>query len=295
MGLPTISRGILARVSPWPRATYEASRRRARVELIALLDGARIDDALARAEAEAGERAWAALDLHERATTTDGGRFERALDGRPRMTLESRPEHERAEVARCQRYLVIAADLPDPPTHEVLQAALALAVALAAEGDLALLLDCATARWWAPAELLALAPDRDFALDEHVQVVVESVERRPGVGHLVRSRGLEKFARPDVGARGPRRDAERLSEVLRDVARLLADGAPLLPYTRVQLAPSLPPAVFVPRTGDALEAAPPDSAPLYELRDLDLDGNAAPDCAALLAALRPRPKLKLVR
>src|SRR5262245_4639787 len=110
MGLATISRGILARVSPWPRPAYAksgASRRRARVELYALLDGARIDDALARAESEVSERAWAALDRHERSTTTDGGRFERALDGRPRMTLEARPEHERAEVARCQRYLAI--------------------------------------------------------------------------------------------------------------------------------------------------------------------------------------------
>src|SRR5439155_8950604 len=120
----------------------------------------------------------------------------------PAMTLEGRAEHERVEVARCQRYAEIAAHVADSPSLAVLHAAMTLLGALAAEGDLTLALDAATARWWSPPELAALGPaSRPFALDEHVQIVVESVERRPGAGHLVRSRGLVKFARPDVAAR----------------------------------------------------------------------------------------------
>jgi hypothetical protein len=281
-------------VTPWTRTAHRPTRRRARLSFVALLDGARIDAALDRARDELGDaRAWDALDVQVRARATDGGRLDAALDGRPRMTLASRPEHERSDVDRAQRYATIEADLADPPILTVLCGALAILRALADEGDLVLACDLATARWWAPDELAALAPDRPFELDEHVQVVVEAVERRPGVGHLVRSRGLGKFARPDVGGRGPRRDAERLSEVLRDVARVLADGAALEPGARVELR-ALGPCTFVPRPDDALGDAPADEAPLYELRDLGPDG-PGPDCAGLLAALRPRPRLKLVR
>lgn len=282
-------------MEPWIRSAHAPTARRARVEFWALLDGARIDDALERARAEVGSgAAWDALEVAVRARATDGGRLDAALAGRAAMTLESRSEHERSDVARCQRYAEVSALIADPPSLLVLQAALALLSALAAEGDLTLALDGATARWWSPDELAALGPpSRPFALDEHVQVVVEAVERRPGAGHLVRSRGLAKFARPDVGARGPRKDAERISELLRDVARMLADGAPLRPGDRLSV-PDLPPLTFVPRSDDALADAPADGAPLYELRDLDA-GGAAPTCERLLAALRPKPKLKVIR
>lgn len=283
-------------MTPWIRPAWVRGARRARLETWALLDGARIDDALERARAEVDDdAAWDALEVTVRARATDGGRLDAALAGRPLMTLESRSEHERVEVARCQRYVELAASPADSPSLIVLQAQLAVVGALAAEGDLTLALDAPTARWWSPDELAALGPaSRPFALDEHVQVVIESVERRPGVGHLVRSRGLDKFARADVGGRAPRRDAERIAELVRDVARMLAEGAELRPGDRLRV-PDLPPLTIAPRADDALSDAPADSAPLYELRDLDDGGRPAPTCERLIAALRPRAKLKVVR
>jgi hypothetical protein len=55
-------------------------------------------------------------------------------------------------------------------------------------------------------------------------VAFESAERRPGAGHVVRTRGLEKFARPDLFVRVPRGEVDRVAEPLRARARLAAEG-----------------------------------------------------------------------
>ncbi|MSP63297.1 MAG: hypothetical protein EXR72_23730 [Myxococcales bacterium] len=276
----------------WERSRWGTPMRRpARIELYALLLGPRIDGALERARTLVpDDAAWDALEIDVRARATDVGRLDEALSGRAALALESCDEHTRREVATCARYATIAATLPDPSSLEVLQAAHALLSALAREDDLLLAVDRSTARLWTPPELSALRDGRGFDLDEHVRVVVEAVERRPGAGHIVRSRGLVKFARPDVAARVPRRDSERVSEIVRDVARLLADGELLSPGDRVSLegAPSL---TLIPRRDDCQDDDAPDTAPLFELRDLGPAGRPGPSLAGLLAALRPKPRL----
>lgn len=240
------------------------------------------------------DAAWQRLDVDVRARGSDQQRLEEALAGRARLALAARDPHEQREVERCQRYVTIAAELADPAELAVLQAALALLRGLAAEADLLLAVDRSTARWWTPAELLALTPGRSLELDEHLQLVVEAVERSPGAGHLVRSRGLDKFARPDVGGRVPRRDAERISELLRELAGLLIEGELLQPGDRLH-APDLPPLTLIPRSDDCLSDAPPDEAPLYELRDLDPAEQPGPSLTGLLAALRPKPRLRVLK
>ncbi len=240
------------------------------------------------------DAAWQRLDVDVRTRGSDQQRLEEALAGRARLTLAARDPHQQREVERCQRYVTIAAELADPAALAVLQAALALLRGLAAEEDLLIAVDSSTARWWTPAELLALAPGRSLDLDEHVQLVVEAVERSPGAGHLVRSRGLDKFARPDVGGRVPRRQAEPISELLRELAWLLIEGEVLQPRDRL-LAPELPPLTLIPRSDDCLNDAPPDQAPLYELRDLDPAGRPGPSLAGLLGVLKPKPRLRVLK
>lgn len=280
---------------PWLRPRFRPSERRARLGFFGFLKGPRIEDALARARDQVPDpAAWDALEIAVRSRGVDQGRLAEALAGRAGWQLELRAHHERHEAERCSRYVAIETVLPDPPTLSVLQAALAVLCALAVEQDLVLALDGSIGRWWSPAELAALDSERPFDLDEHVGVFVESVERKPGVGHLTRTRGLGKFARPDVCGRAPRRQAEWLSELLRDLARLLAEGEVVLPGDRLHVA-SVPPVTLIPRSENCLEDAPPAEAPLYELRDLDADGRPGPDCAALLAALKPKPRLKVIR
>ena len=273
----------------------------ARYDFIGLLDGGRVEDALVRAREEIGNDAiWEALEVEVRARAIDGGRLDEVLSGRAGMTLSRRPAHELWEIDRCQFYLVMAGVAADPPALDLLQAALHLLVVLANEGDLLLALDGATARWLSPESLLALDAERGFDLDEHVDVVVEAVERKAGVGHVVRARGMVKFARPDVCARVPRKEAERVSEIVRDIARLLAEGETLLPGDRVN-APGLPPLTLIPRSDDALWDADAETAPLYELRDLSPEGGPEGSPRAGLQGLLEtlararRPKLRVLK
>jgi hypothetical protein len=280
----------------WIRERFsKPSGRPAYFGFVALLDDPRIDDALERARDEVGDpRLYDRLTVDLVVRANDGGRLDEALSGRGAFGLEARDEHERHEIARCPKYVVIEARLADSRSLALLEAALATLRALATEGNLLFAVDQVTARWWTPAELAALPPDRPFDLDEHAQVVVEAVERAPGVGHLVRSRGLGKLARPDVGARAPRRDASLLAEIVRDLARLLAHGEQPAPGDLLRV-PNLPPLTLVPRTDDCLHDAPAASAPLYELRDRGPDPSPGPDLRELLAALRPKPRLKVLR
>ena len=279
----------------WLRPRHRPEARTARLEFIALLAAPRIDAAIERARAELDDDgAWEPLEVEVRARATDGGWLEAALGGRAAHGLSLRDPQERHEAESCRRYALLAATLPDSPSLGTLEAATSLLRALALEGDLLLALDGATARWWSPGELAALEGDRPFDLDEHIRIVVEAVERRPGVGHLVRSRGLVKFARPDIAARAPRREAERVSEIVRDVARLLAEGELLLPGDRLAIAMA-PPVTLIPRSDDCLADATGADAPLYELRDRDEGGGASDRCDRLIAALKPKPRLKVLR
>ncbi|MCC6994786.1 MAG: hypothetical protein IT370_09270 [Deltaproteobacteria bacterium] len=289
---------------PWqrPRFTPPGGPRPARLGFIALLETPKIDAALdAAREACSGQgsdpaasAAWDSLEIDVRARAADGGRLGDILAGRAGMTLAQLSEAAQHDIARATRYVTISATHPDPAALHILQAALGCARALADEGDLIAWLDVSTARWWLPDEITALAPQRRFELDEHIQIVVEAAERRPGHGHVVRSRGLDKLARPDVAARAPRRDAALLSEVVRDLARLLAEGVLIEPGDKLTVR-DLPPLTVVAVGPDTLAPALAASAPVFELRDVRPDGGPDDGCPALIAALKPRPRLKVLR
>src|SRR5262249_25715089 len=141
-----------------------------------------------------------ALEVAVRMRATDGGRFDEALSGRSGLAVESMAPWVQHEIARCQRYATLEALVTHTEARAVLQSADALLAALAQDGDLTWSLDLGTCTLL-PANEVA---ERAFSVEHHFLVVVESVERAPGVGHLVRSRGLTQFGRPDVAMRAPR-------------------------------------------------------------------------------------------
>jgi hypothetical protein len=244
----------------WPRPQFGApSVRRTELAFVALLSDARIDDALEAARV-ADEGAFARLHVELRLRANDGGWLDEALGGRVAQYLAARSSSERYDVERCRAYAVVEARLPDEPHADVLRAALATLQALAADDDLVLAVDRATARIHAPDELIALDPRRPFDPAEHLVIVREAEERRPGTGRWVRSRGLSKLARPDVGARAADRPDDALAELVRGVAEELAAGRVLSPGERVEGR------TVIARSDDGLADAPPDEAPLYELR-----------------------------
>jgi hypothetical protein len=224
--------------------------RLARLEYVAILDGGDID------EARDDE-----LEICARQRATDGGRFDELLLGRAGLGLETMPAWARHEIVRCQRYATVSACAPGDRAHRVAHEAESLLAAWAREGELLWALDCLTWTWRHHGEL----GERAFSVENHFVVVVESVERAPGAGHLVRTRGLAKFARPDVGMRRPRAEAERASAWVREVGRRGAEGEPFQPGRRITVLGQH--FALWPRSEDCLSSAPAGDAPLYELRE----------------------------
>jgi hypothetical protein len=223
--------------------------RPARLEYLVLLDSPDLE------EARSDE-----LEVTVRMRATDGGRFDEAIGGRAGLAVDEMPKWAQTEIARCQRYATICASVPEERARPIVEAAEKLL--LDWKDELTWVLDCVTSTWRSRDEI----DERPFSVEDHFLVVVEAVERAPGVGHLVRTRGLGKFARPDVGMRAPRSDAEKISSWVRAVGRRGAEGEPFLPGRRLTLAGG-PPLALWPRTEDCLASAPADESPLWELRE----------------------------
>jgi len=132
------------------------------------------------------------------------------------------PDADRLDAARhC--YSVVA-DVEDRPDHAHLQAAWAVARWLVDRGCFAVL-DPDAARWHDGARVAALAPDRPFDLDAEIGLIIETTPRKEfGRGHALHTRGMVKFARPDVMVAATPDNANRLMEVVRRVAQWMADG-----------------------------------------------------------------------
>jgi hypothetical protein len=240
--------------------------RPARLLHFALLDSADVEEPLERAHALGDAAALAELEVTVRMRATDGGRFDEVMSGRAGLAISAMEPWARHAITRCQRYATLSAAAPDSSARALVQAAETVLFALAEAGELSFTLDASTAAWRTPDQILARPSTRPFVADDHFIVVVESIERAPGAGHLVRTRGLGKFGRPDVAMRAARGEAERAADWVRQVARRGAMGEPFLPGRRLSL-PSLPPLALWPRTDDGLSPAPPDEAPIYELKE----------------------------
>lgn len=100
------------------------------------------------------------------------------------------------EVVEARTAMGAWAGTLDGKTLRGLQGGMALCRAWARAGAIAVL-DVVALRWWRAEELLALAPDRPFEIQEHISLTLEDDEH--GFCH---SRGMAKFARPDLGGQG---------------------------------------------------------------------------------------------
>ena len=138
--------------------------------------------------------------------------------------LDDTPDVDAAAVRRCRAAMAAWASVPDPLTLAGLQGGMALCRAFARAGAVAVL-DVVSMRWWGAEALLALAPDRPFDIREHVTLTFETESAHPEVGHLCHSRGMAKFARPDLAIHlaGPAHAAEA-GRMLNTIATAMALG-----------------------------------------------------------------------
>jgi hypothetical protein len=112
----------------------------------------------------------------------------------------------------------------DGRTLTGLQGGMALCRAFARSGAVAVL-DVVALRWWSPEALLALPPARPFDITEHISITFETTPVHPEVGHLCHTRGMAKFARPDLAIHVPGpNDAADAGQLLNSIASALALG-----------------------------------------------------------------------
>lgn len=139
-----------------------------------------------------------------------------------------------AALSRARFLHIVAVDVRDPDTLVHLQSAWAVAKWLVANGA-SVLLDTGAARWWSGEAVAALAPDRPFDLDREILCVLESAPRAGQPGHLLHTRGMTKFARPDVMTFASRVDAATAGAVLRTLAGQMADGRLVVPGAAIEV------------------------------------------------------------
>lgn len=108
---------------------------------------------------------------------------------------------------------------PDPPHLGHLQAGMALVRwLLAGGGEVAL--DGMAARFWAGVPV----PSAQLALRDHVSLLVETAPTLGEDGHLLHTRGLRSFGRPDLVTVARPTDVDALGPVLLQLAAALAEG-----------------------------------------------------------------------
>ena len=148
----------------------------------------------------------------------------------PNLSLARRDLGDAFDAYRQARFCTtLTVQLPDPQDLTYLQDAWAVTRCLC-EGDALAVLQGHAARWLTPAQVLERPVDRPFHIRDEIALIFEMAET-PGVGHIMFSRGMATFGRPDIIFPGASpKDAElmwRLAENLARGARA-AIGTPLL-------------------------------------------------------------------
>lgn len=191
----------------WPRLNYQRTSRRATLRLLAFSAQPLPFDADSTGLDVTGHDDPAWLDGWRTGAWRDAPGFDLIAAG---------------ELSAAGHAVSIAADVPDPADLGHLQAAWALAQDLVAVGAFAVL--DATAGRWLDAEQLGSWPlPRAFDLDE--EITVELLTRGTGdFGAVLHTRGMAKFARPDIVALVRPGTARAVNRVVRQLAGLLAEG-----------------------------------------------------------------------
>lgn len=218
-------------VEMWSRSQAPAPDRIAEVDLIVFCEG-ELDEGVPLVAKRYGipsKEAYAAVEVRviRRADATEW--FDNWRSGGLRAVAAHYlgAAVDRLDVA--DTCYVVRASQPEPSDLGYLQATWAMVRWLIARGGTCVLDVHAGAFHHADA-LAAVPADAPFDIDRDVTLVYETDGDRPGDGHLLHTRGMRKFGRPDLVAEVDPEDAPLLSEVVRQIATAMADG--FLPAAR---------------------------------------------------------------
>jgi len=126
----------------------------------------------------------------------------------------------------------VTAEDPEDLTH--LQSAWALSRAFADTGAFAML-DAHAHKWLSTGDLAKRPPDAPFKYEDEVSVIFET-EPAPEWGHIVHTRGMKKFGRPDLVVTAvPPKHGARIGAILNSLGARLAEGAVIEPGDTVKI------------------------------------------------------------
>lgn len=213
----------------WTRDDMSPSDRRAQVLLVCFASGPLRDDVALEASVFGvpSKEAVGLVDVREHARSADPEWFDGWRSQSLRVVAEHDLEGDISALDAADRCFTLDVDLPDAPDLGYLQAAWALSRWLVARGA-SVVLDTQAARYWRGKELPAVGDG--FDIRDQVQVVFETDATQPDGSHVLHTRGLAKFARPDIVALCEPDDADMLAEIMGEIADALAHGfLPALP------------------------------------------------------------------
>jgi hypothetical protein len=215
-------------IAPWQRPSFRPTGRDATVTLIAFAD----EDVIGsepdlRIGADIPETApVAGLDLRSHRYADSPAWIDGWRTGALRnLAARGLDDLARLDAASCCYSITVTVEDPADLSH--LQLGWAVASAIATAGAFATL-DAHAATWFPGPSVASLSPHRPFTVQQEVSLTAEN-EPVPGFGHPVHTRGMIKFGRPDLVAGVPSSRIEETGRILNHLARMLAEGAVVVP------------------------------------------------------------------
>jgi len=213
-------------IAVWPRPKYQPTDQRASIVLIVFVEKGFAEHHDVSVSAPPGAEEALDVRYHEDADWLAGFRTG------PLRNLAARSLPDLARLDAATACYSVSIQVPDPPDLSHLQLGWAVAGALARRGALAVL-DTATHGWHEAAQVAALPPHRPFRIHDEVKVIAED-PATAGFGHVVHTRGMIKFARPDLLTGVTNDRIEHTGRVLNHLSRMLAEGMVLVPHRRLR-------------------------------------------------------------
>lgn len=204
---------------PWEREYYQPEAGDALLSFLVFGDLRADMDVDAKTYRTSGAPEGMEMELFNRAE--HGEWFESLFEGYAGALLEEDPDLEKAAKA-APTVALLSGEVEDPETLDYLRDTIGVVTALLDVGGVAVF-DAVALRWWSPAEW------RETIFDpagpepiEHVSLLASEEDD----GFWMHSRGLAKFGRADLSARGlSQDDLETYAGFFESLVVMLAGGA----------------------------------------------------------------------
>jgi hypothetical protein len=211
-------------ILPWSRPRFVAAPAKRHLELFCFSTSLSTAPLNADRHGIPGDEAMRGVEVRELSRAMDPAWFDGFRSGSLRTVATAQLGAVISQLDEATQLTAVLFEGPDAPTLTHLQACWGVAQWLCERGA-TVVLDAQTQRYWRRDEVLDWPANRPFNLSTDVTVSVEETPLPDGT-FLVHTRGLARFARPDLLLPGiAKPEWDKAGGVLRTLAAELAAGA----------------------------------------------------------------------